>query len=182
MEKFSKTKRDKTDKELYKDDYIALKEYEGWTILEESDSVVCIPFLIETNEFIIREEFIPSYKKSSGGDMHVVCVSGTVEDNEDISDALKRELEEEVGFILSDNYKFDFETIFKWKTSSSKYHLAIVPLTIYDYGETFAKGDGSEAEKRSKSIRVNIKYLNMIRPADTITSLLIYKLKSYLNL
>lgn len=68
MEKFSKVKKryniDKSnDKNVqYDDNYIKVVSYEDWFIVSEKDVVVCIPYFIETNQFIIRNEYVPTYK------------------------------------------------------------------------------------------------------------------------
>ena len=58
MEKFSKLKpknefEDK-DKVLYQDNHFQVVQFEDWSILKERDCVVCIPFLIETNQIVLR--------------------------------------------------------------------------------------------------------------------------------
>jgi len=185
MDKFSKVKEENREEEkiLFDDKYTKLVSYEGWTVLEESDTVVCIPFLIEYNQFIIRQEYIPSFKKVEGKDFYITVVAGSIEDNETPEEALKRELEEEAGIVVRDNFNFEFErTLFKSKTGSSKYHYCIVPLTESDYHEVIAKGDGSKAEEMSKSVKVNVKNINNIIPSDTITKLMLDSLKKYLNM
>lgn len=189
MEKFTKRKV-KTDdikdknapKELFKNDHLEVVEYEDWTVVKESDSVVCIPFLIETNQFIIRQEYIPSYKLDEGIENHITVLSGTIEDRETPSETLKRELEEEAGIVLRDKFEFEFERpLFRSKNTPAKYHYCIVPLTEMDYHEIIPSGDGSKAEKKSKCAKVSLKYLNSIIPSDTITELMLCKFKEYIK-
>jgi len=187
MERFSKIKEEvkktETDNILYEDDYTKLINYEGWSVLEEVDNVICIPFLIEYNQFIIRQEYIPSYKLDEGKEYHITVLSGGIEDGENPAQALKRELEEEAGIVIRDNFEFDIQApIFKFKGSSSKYHMCILPLTENDYHEVIAKGDGSKEEDLSKSVKVSLRHLNSIISSDTITELMLSKLKGYLNI
>jgi len=185
MDKFSKIKEEEVKSEkdvLYSDDYMSIVRFEDWSVLEEPDLVICVPIIIEYNQFIIRQEYIPSYKLSEGKEFHITVLSGTIDENETPEQALKRELEEEAGIVLRDNFEFNFESpIFKSKTSSSKYHICILPLSESDYHEVSPTGDGSASEKVSKSVKVNIKHINSIIPSDTITQLMIYKVKEYLN-
>lgn len=186
MEKFSKVKAEEVrpeEKVLYSDDYTKLVEFEGWAVLEEPDNVVCIPFLVEYNQFIIRQEYIPSYKLDEGREFHITVLSGGIEDNESPEQALRRELEEEAGLVLRENFEMTFDRpIYKFKGSSSKYHVCILPLTESDYHEVIPGGDGSKAEDASKSVKVSLKHINAIIPADTITELMMFKLKNYLNM
>ena len=59
MEKFSKLKPkdefdDSKEKVLYKDEHFQIIQFEDWSILKERDTVVCIPYLIETNQIVLR--------------------------------------------------------------------------------------------------------------------------------
>ena len=44
-----------------------------------------------------------------------------------------------------------------------------------------AKGDGSNAEKMSKSVKVDVKYIKSLNPSDLITDYMLLKLKEYIN-
>jgi len=186
MDKFSKFKAEEVkpeEKVLYKDDYIKLVDYEGWSVLEEPDNVICIPYLVEYNQFIIRKEYVPSYKLDNGVEFHITVLSGGIEDKESPEQALRRELEEEAGLVIRDNFDFEFERpIYIFKGTSSKYHICIIALSESDYHEVIPTGDGSQAESVSKSVKVSVKHLNSIIPSDTITELMMCKLRKYLNL
>jgi hypothetical protein len=51
-----------------------------------------------------------------------------------------------------------------------------------DYHEVLIKGDGSSAEKKSKTVKVDIKYINSIFVSDLITKFMLEEFKKYLNL
>ncbi len=87
MEKFSKIKprdefKEKDDKILYENDYVKLIEFEDWAIMKEKDFVVCIAYLIETNQFILRHEYVPSYKYVDNDDYYLTILSGGIRQGE----------------------------------------------------------------------------------------------------
>ncbi len=87
MEKFSKIKPknefdDNKDKVLYKDNHFEIVQFEDWSILKERDAVVCIPYLIETNQIILRYEYVPTFKYVDGRDYHLTLVCGGIEQGE----------------------------------------------------------------------------------------------------
>ncbi len=188
MEKFSKLKpktdfvEDKEDI-VYSNDYVKVINFEDWTIVKESDFVVCIPYLIDSNQIILRHEYIPTYKYVDGQDYHITVLSGGIEVGETPERSLLRELEEEAGIVVSPDYKVEFmKPLFVSKGNASKYHPCIIQLTERDYHEVVAKGDGSEAEKKSQSVKVDVKYLNSINASDLITEYMIQQMKDYLNI
>jgi len=188
MEKFTKLKpkteftEDKDDI-LFSNKYMKVINYEDWTIIKESDFVVCIPYLIDSNQIILRHEYIPTFKYVDGQDFHVTILSGAIEQGETPDRAILRELEEEAGLVVSPEYKIEFmKPLFISKVNASKYYPCIIQLTEREYHEVIAKGDGSEAEKKSQSVKIDIKYLNSINSSDLITDYMILKLKDYLNM
>lgn len=188
MEKFTKLKpkteftEDKDDI-LFSNKYMKVINYEDWTIIKESDFVVCIPYLIDSNQIILRHEYIPTFKYVDGQDFHVTVLSGGIEQGETPDRAILRELEEEAGVVVSPEYKIEFmKPLFISKGNASKYHPCIIQLTEREYHEVIAKGDGSEAEKKSQSVKIDVKYLNSINSSDLITDYMILKLKDYLNM
>jgi len=188
MEKFTKLKP-KTeftdDKEdiLFSNKYMKVINYEDWTIIKESDFVVCIPYLIDSNQIILRHEYIPTFKYVDGQDYHITVLSGGIEQGETPERTIFRELEEEAGIVVDPDFKIEFmKPIFISKGNASKYHPCLIQLTERQYHEVIAKGDGTEAEKKSQSVKVDAKYLNSINASDLITEYMILKLKEYLNM
>lgn len=188
MQVFSRIKEqgDPTPKKkevLWQNDTISILDYEDWTIVKEKDIVVCIIYLIEVNQFIIRQEYIPTYKWRDGQEYHVTVLSGGIETGEDPKRALLREIEEEAGIVIRPEFNIEFmKPLFVSKGITSKYHPAIITLTESDYQEVLPKGDGSTAEKLSKSVKVDVKYINSINTSDLITDYMLEKLRNYLNL
>lgn len=190
MDKFTNLKKisDKEKKKelssiLFENEYVKVKDYEGWTIIEESDCVVCIPILMDSNQSILREEYIPTFKKRTGNEMYITVLSGTIEKGESPEETLKRELKEEAGIILRDNLNITFENrLFMTKGNMSYYHLCLLPLYLNDFTETYASGDGSKAEKMSRTVKVNNYNLDNLIINDTITELMIMKLKNFIDI
>lgn len=187
MDKFTKrgkvVKSPKKNEILFEDDYMKVIKKDDWSFIEESDSVCVLPILVEENKILLRMEVIPPFKDKDGKDFHLTCISGTIEDGEDPKKCLVREMEEEAGMILKNSVDIEFfQVLFKSKTGSSRFHLCVLPLSLYQYDEVVAKGDGSIHEKLSKTVDVDVKSINRLIPSDTVTYLLIQEAKKYLNI
>ncbi len=185
MKKFSKSQnssniRKKKVEELYKDEHVTVIKYENWSIIDDRDCVICIPYFIENGNILLRNEYIPSFKYKDSKEYHVSLVGGGVEDDETPEEALRRELEEEAGISLRDGYRIEFEKpLFKTKGNSSKYHIAILNLTENDYHETIPRTDGTREEKLAQNIKFNTKYLNTIKSSDILTEYVLLLFKRY---
>jgi hypothetical protein len=192
MEKFSRIKPEsnyqvngkiKKNQVLYSDDYIEIVKYEDWTIQKGKDFVICIPVLIEQNKFIIREEYIPSYKLVEGQERHLACVGGHIEEGETPEEALLREIEEEAGLVIRDTYQIEFmKPMFVNKGSTVKCWATILPLTESDYHEVEIKGDGTKTEAMSKTVYLDTKYINSLFTSDIITEFMLMKLRKFMNI
>ncbi len=166
----------------FENDYITIVEYEGWSIVDTADMVVCIVYLIEQNRFILRHEYIPTFKYVEGQEYHMTVLSGTMEKGEDPKQTLLREIEEEAGIVVSPEVEIEFmKPLFLSKGNTAKYHPAIVTLTESDYHEVTPKGDGSEVEDKSKTAKLELRYLSAINSSDLITDYLVEKFKLFVN-
>ncbi len=189
MEKFSKLRPknefNEPDEDIvYQDDKLKIVKFEDWSIIKEKDCIVCIPYLIESNQMVLRYEYIPTFKYVDGQEYHATLVCGGIETGETPKMALLRELEEEAGIVLREDFTIEEELkpLFISKGHTNKYYPFILPLNERDYHEVIAKGDGSEEESKSKSVKVDVKYINSVNSSDLITDYMMMKLKEYLNL
>ncbi len=189
MQKFSKIRPkndfNEPDEDIvYQDDKLKIVKFEDWSIIKEKDCIVCIPYLIESNQMVLRYEYIPTFKYVDGQEYHATLVCGGIETGESPKMALLRELEEEAGIVLREDFTIEEELkpLFISKGHTNKYYPFILPLNERDYHEVIAKGDGSEEESKSKSVKVDVKYINSVNSSDLITDYMLMKLKEYLNL
>lgn len=189
MDKF--TKLDKNDfqpkkkKEdiLFENEWMKIINYEDYTTILQSDCVFCAPVLIEKNQLVIRKEYIPSFKYKTGQEYHLSFVGGGIEIGETPEQALLRELQEEAGLILRDNYKVEImKPLFLSKAGAAQCYLSILYLTENDYEETRPTTDGTKFEKMSHTAKVDIKYLDSLLTSDLVTEFLLMKLKQEMNL
>lgn len=185
MDKFSKLNRKKTTKkeeELFKNDKLTIINYEDWSVIKDRDCVVCIPYLIESNQMVLRYEYIPTFKYAEGQEYHLTIVGGGIEEGETPDVSIVRELEEEAGIVLREDYKLEqLKPLYMSKGHMNKYYPYIIPINERDYHEVVAKGDGSKVEKMSKSVKVDAKWINSLNPSDLITDYMLMKLKEYLK-
>ena len=171
------------DEIVYDGDKFKVIKYEDWNIVKGGDAIICIPILVETNQIVLRYEYIPTYKYVDGADYYLTLVAGGIETGEDPMTCLFRELEEEAGIVVREDYKpEELKPLFCSKGQTAKFYPFLVPLNERDYHEVIAKGDGSKAEAMSKSVKVDIKFLNSLNPSDLFTDYMLLKVKEYLNL
>lgn len=189
MKKFTKMdsikkQKDSLDDILYDDDFFKIIKYEDYSFIKSNDIIVCIPFLIENNQMILRYEYIPSFKYDNGQEYHVNVISGYIKYGETPEQTLYREIEEKAGIVLRENYVIDekLKPLYLDKICCSKVYMYILPLNEQDYTEISTYGKGMKSEIMSKSVKIDIKYINSIKSSDILTDYMIMNLKKYLNI
>jgi 8-oxo-dGTP pyrophosphatase MutT (NUDIX family) len=184
--KLSKAEKNKKEKEyeLKYDGYLKVKDADGWEYVEEKDCVVVIPHLVNFDEILLRKEVVPPFSSRFPKQEHfLTVVSGTMDGTETPEETLIRELREETGIKLNTG----FEGWKKWgeffwnKGNNSRCHLYYLPLTITDFSKIQAYGDGSQFEENSSTLRVDIAYLDSLKPSDLITQTMLLYLRKELD-
>lgn len=188
MQQFSKLKPQtdftpKQDNVLFDGGHLSVINYEDWSVIKEPDFVVCIIYLIEENQFILRHEYIPTFKMVDGQEYHMTVLSGTMKEGETPEKTLLREIEEEAGIVIRPDFKIEFmKPLFISKGHSSKYHPALITLTERDYHEILPPTDGTRVEKLSRTVKIDTKFVKSINSSDLITEYMINQFQNYLNL
>lgn len=183
MKKFTKLK-DKKEDYIFSGATFNVAKTDGWEIVVEKDSVIIIPHFIENNEVLIRKEWIPTYRyREPEKEYFLTVISGTMEDGEDDIQAIRRELQEETGIQLNTLYS-SFKKLGEFyltKGNCGKYRVYYLPIGVNDYTRTVAMGDGSEAEEKSFTVRLDLKFLNDVIAPDMVTAYSLEKLKGILK-
>ena len=187
MDKFSKMRpkgsAEPKDKVLYQKGEMSVVSYEDWTLVKSADYVIVVPILIETNQIVLRYEYIPTFKYVDGLEYPATLVAGRIEPGETPLNAMLRELEEEAGIVVGEGAQpEELEPLFTSKGLTSRAYPFILPLNERDYEEVIAKGDGSKAESLSKSVKVDIRHIGSVKASDIVTEMMLMKVKEYLNL
>ena len=190
MQKFSKlnkdTNRETTDSYIkYEGDFLKIIQYKDYEFVSEPHMVIILPYLRDEGYVLLRHEPIPTYQyhyKNIDDYKNIThfltCISGTIEKGETIQNAVRRELYEEAGLVLSNMFQIDIDkNLFVSKGNSSQYHICLLEIRYNDYKLTKPPGDGSENEKNSKVIKVSLGDLDNIRTHDLITDYLITKFR-----
>ena len=170
------------DDVIWSNDHIKVVNFEDWSVIKEPDFVVCIIHLVEEDVFLLRHEYIPTFKYVDGQEYHITVISGTMKVGESPEKALKREIEEEAGIVIKSDFKIEFmKPLYLNKGNASKYHPALIQLTSRDYHEVKARGDGSKVEKMSQTIKLDMKYKDAVNTSDLITDYMMCKFKESLE-
>ena len=156
---------------IFKSDYLSIINKDGWEIVKEKDMIIVLPYLMDEDSILIRLEDVPTYATLKPQiELFPTLISGSIEENETPEIALKRELKEEAGILLKNSIKLDImQPKHVSKGNIAQYYICILPISSLDYDVVFADGDGSISEKKSKTIKLNIKLFNDVEFFDTIS-------------
>lgn len=190
MKRFSTLKPSKTgeldkikdDDIKFKDDNLKVVDYENWSIVSEKDCAFCIIYLIDLNKFMIRQEYVPTFKYVDGQELHLSLIGGQIEMGETPETALIREIEEEAGIVIRQGFNIEFlKPLFLSKGSTTKCYFSIIQLTENDYHEVMIKPK-SKAEKLSQTAKIDVKYLKNLNPSDISTEYMLNVFSKYINM
>lgn len=189
-EKFTNIEKSNNNLEVKSDikfqgNYIKVVEYDGYEIVSEPPMVVILPYLRDEGFLLLRHEYIPTYSYFYKDTLDyknitnfLTVVSGAVKKDESLENAVRRELYEETGIVLSNMYKVEIDKhLFLSKGNVSQYHTCFLELRYNDYKVTQPKNDGSKAEDLSRTIKISLGDINDIKTHDIITEYMITKFK-----
>lgn len=192
MQKFTtvlkNTKPEEKPEPLYQGTSIEVQKYKNWEITKEKNMIIVLPFFIDEGYILLRSEYIPTYQWSyreqyKNIQNFITVISGGVEEKETPIQAIKRELYEEAGIVLSSFHEIEIDKpLHVSKGSFTQYYPCLMELKFNDLKQVKGIGDGSVEEMLSKTIRVSIGDLDQIRCSDLITEYMLLKLKKEYNL
>ena len=116
MNKFSKIEKNPiVEKDIYthRGKYINQLNVDGYEFVEHSkDLVLILPYLVDEGSLLLCYEPNPGFKYKNRNSVDkrnnhsfLTCISGGIEKNESIINAIRRELYEESGLVLPDLYE-----------------------------------------------------------------------------
>jgi 8-oxo-dGTP pyrophosphatase MutT (NUDIX family) len=191
MEKFTKVQNKPVVKEQpstkYSGSRVKVHKYKEWDIIEEVDTIAVLPYFPQEGYIFLRSEYIPTYqwvyqKKYPQATNFLTCICGGINEGETPTQALRRELFEESGLVLSNLKEIEFETpVHIHKGHLNRYFPCLLELNYNDFQQTMSPGDGSRTEKLSKTIPVSLGDLDQLIIHDLITQYLILRLKQELK-
>lgn len=188
MDKFSKVQIDEIgsdESELYSSNHIEVIQYRDSEVIKEKDTVAILPYFKYEGTLIMLSEYIQAYQYRNKDVQslkrvtnYLSVITGCIEEGESVEKAIRRELYEEGGVILSNLFDIEFTgPFFKSKRQSSQIYFCILELNVNDYKQTVPPGDGSKSEKLSKTIKVSLGDIDNIKVNDIITQNLLLMLK-----
>ena len=144
-----------------------------------NDIIVMFVHLLDFNEILLKKEVVDAYQeRENQQEFFLTSIEGNIL-NETPIVSLKRNLSENVGILLNTNYS-NYEEIGQYfisKNTSSKYHIYYIPLRMNDYRQVTS----SNKNENSKTVRVDVKFLDSLKVSDLITAFNIEKLKQKLK-
>jgi hypothetical protein len=171
--------RKEEKKTIFKNEDLKIIKFEKNSLISTKDIIVFIPYLIQDNQIIIKQEYIPAYKYVDNQELHVSLITAIVNKDESPEESLLRELQEIAGIVVRSKYKIEInKPLFLNKNSINKVYFSILPLMENDYNEISV--NRVLLHPLDKVIKLDLRYINSINASDIITELLIEKFKNTL--
>ena len=157
---------------LWKGSHMSVINVHDWEVVNEPDMVILLPYFVDRGLFCVRYEYVPPYSyRDPSHTNFITVISGTVEEGEAIKDCARRELAEETGIILGVDYDLQLhKSVHVSKGNTAMYHVFILPIREGEYSIQEATGDGSESEKKSKTVYYDLDSISNVVPSDVITA------------
>jgi hypothetical protein len=169
MELMSKIFNKVKEKIIYSAGYLDLIDIDGYKAVRENDMVVCIPYLVESNQILLRYENVPTFELIKPEVSKYINVMSKVIGTTPV-EALREGLAKEFGIVLKDDVSPEILTpIFINKGNTARYHICILPLMSYQYEQTRPEDNATLLEMRDNNAILNITELNNIIVYDLIT-------------
>lgn len=187
MEKFTQIKDTPNipeDEVLFNGKHLDIIKYKDTEILQSHDQVVFIPYFRDEATFLMRLEYTPAYMYKNRENIslrkitnYLTVFTGTIEKGETPEQAIRREIYEEGGIVLSNMFQFDIEgPYFIDKYMVNQMYICLIELPVNTYRQVKPPTDRSDKEKLSKCIRVSIGDIFQIVNNDLISKYLVDKI------
>lgn len=167
------------DKELFRNQYLAVIERDGYTFSREirCDGVIVslLPFRTRDDrmEFLARLEVCPAH----GPELELCSITGSVGPGVLIEEAARQELWEEAGYRVGVNDLISLGQVRPSKSADTIVHLFAVDVT--DKSQSAPPGDGSYFEANASVVWVD--YDQGVQIADPLFVTAITRLQSFRN-
>lgn len=148
---------------------------------KEKDMVIILPYLVDEGFILMRSEQVPAYQFGYKNNQQyknvtnfISAISGCVDVGEHPINAVRRELYDNTGLVLSDTYLIDIsKPLFFWKSNCTKVYTCLLEIRYNDYRQTIPKNVNSP----TKTIKVDLGYLDEIVVHDLPTEMILDKLR-----